>query len=189
VLVVLDEAYCEYLQGNDYVDGLTLLERYPNLIVTRTFSKAWGLAALRVGYSVSSTEIANVLNRVRQPFNVDSIAMAAATAVLSDDDYLRRSCDINTRGMGQLESAFKAMELAYIPSAGNFISVEVGEHAARVNQLLLEQGVIVRPIGGYGLPRHLRVSIGLPEENERFITALAKALSSVKADATSGAGI
>jgi histidinol-phosphate aminotransferase len=109
--------------------------------------------------------------------------------VLSDDDYLRRSCDINTRGMGQLESAFKAMELAYIPSAGNFISVEVGEHAARVNQLLLEQGVIVRPIGGYGLPRHLRVSIGLPEDNERFITALAKALSSLKADVTSGAGV
>jgi histidinol-phosphate aminotransferase len=189
VLVVLDEAYCEYLQGNDYVDGLSLLKRYPNLIVTRTFSKAWGLAALRVGYSVSSEEIANVLNRIRQPFNVDSIAMAAATAVLSDDDYLRRSCDINTKGMAQLESAFKAMELAYIPSAGNFISVEVGEHAARVNQLLLEQGVIVRPIGGYGLPRHLRVSIGLPEDNERFITALVKALSSLKADVTSGAEV
>jgi len=91
--------------------------------------------------------------------------------------------------MAQLESAFKEMALAFIPSAGNFISVEVGEYAAQVNQLLLEQGVIVRPIGGYGLPRHLRVSIGLPEENERFITALAKALSSVKANATSGAGV
>jgi histidinol-phosphate aminotransferase len=189
VLVVLDEAYCEYLQGDEYVDGLSLLERYPNLVVTRTFSKAWGLAALRVGYSVSSPKISNLLNRVRQPFNVDSIAMAAATAVLGDDDYLRRSCDINARGMKQLKSAFEDMGLAYIPSAGNFISVEIGERAAQVNQSLLEQGVIVRPIGGYGLPRHLRVSIGLPEENERFITALAKALSSVKADATSGAGI
>lgn len=189
VLVVLDEAYCEYLQGVDYVDGLSLLERYPNLIVTRTFSKAWGLAALRVGYSVSSPEIANVLNRVRQPFNVDSIAMAAATAVLSDNNYLQRSCETNARGMAQLESAFKEMKLAYIPSAGNFISVEVGEYAARINQSLLEQGVIVRPIGGYGLPRHLRVSIGLPEENERFIAALAQAILAVAADATNGAEV
>lgn len=188
VLVVLDEAYCEYLQGNEYVDGLSLLERYPNLIVTRTFSKAWGLAALRVGYSVSSPEIANVLNRVRQPFNVDSIAMAAATAVLSDDDYLRRSREVNAKGMAQLESAFKEMGLGYIPSAGNFISVEVGEDAAQVNQSLLEQGVIVRPIGGYGLPGHLRVSIGLPEENARFIAALTTALASVSAGTNSGAG-
>ena len=184
VLVVLDEAYCEYLQGDDYVDGLSLLERYPNLIVTRTFSKAWGLAGLRVGYSVSSKSISNIINRVRQPFNVDSIAMVAATAVLSDDDYLQRSCDVNARGMVQLESAFKEMKLAYIPSAGNFISVEVGEYAAQINQFLLQQGVIVRPLGGYGLPRHLRVSIGLPEENERFIAALAKAVLSVTADAT-----
>lgn len=189
VLVVLDEAYCEYLQGDDYVDGLSLLERYPNLIVTRTFSKAWGLAALRVGYSVSSPVIANVLNRVRQPFNVDSIAMAAATAVLTDDDYLQRSRDTNAKGMAQLESAFQEMKLAYIPSAGNFISVEVGEYAAQINQSLMEQGVIVRPIGGYGLPRHLRVSIGLPEENERFIAALAKAILSATADATNGAEV
>jgi histidinol-phosphate aminotransferase len=189
VLVVLDEAYCEYLQGDEYPDGLSLLKRFPNLIITRTFSKAWGLAALRVGYSVSSPDIANVLNRVRQPFNVDSIAMAAATAVLSDDDYLRRSCDINARGMVQMESAFKEMKLAYIPSAANFISVDVGEYAPQINQSLLEQGVIVRPIGGYGLPRHLRVSIGLPEENDRFIAALAKAVLSVTADATDGAEV
>jgi histidinol-phosphate aminotransferase len=189
VLVVLDEAYCEYLQGDEYPDGLSLLKRFPNLIITRTFSKAWGLAALRVGYSVSSPDIANVLNRVRQPFNVDSIAMAAATAVLSDDDYLRRSCDINARGMVQTESAFKEMKLAYIPSAANFISVDVGEYAPQINQSLLEQGVIVRPIGGYGLPRHLRVSIGLPEENDRFIAALAKAVLSVTAAATDGAEV
>lgn len=189
VLVVLDEAYCEYLQGDGYVDGLSLLARYPNLIVTRTFSKAWGLAALRAGYSVSAPEIANLLNRVRQPFNVDSIAMAAATAVLGDEEYLQRSREINTRGMAQLESAFQEMKLAYIPSAGNFISVEVGEYAAQINQSLLEQGVIVRPIGGYGLPRHLRVSIGLPEENERFIAALATAILSVTADATNGAEV
>jgi len=188
VLVVLDEAYCEYLQGGDSLDGLSLLDRYPNLIVTRTFSKAWGLAALRVGYSVSSPEIANVLNRVRQPFNVDSIAMAAATAVLGDEDYLRRSCEVNAKGTRQLESAFREMNLAYIPSAGNFISVDVGDQAPQVNQSLLEQGVIVRPIGGYGLPRHLRVSIGLPEENQRFIEALARTMQTIGANATDRAG-
>jgi histidinol-phosphate aminotransferase len=187
VLVVLDEAYCEYLQGGESLDGLSLLDRYPNLIVTRTFSKAWGLAALRVGYSVSYPEIANVLNRVRQPFNVDSIAMAAATTVLDDEDYLRRSCEINAKGMVQLESAFSDMNLAYIPSAGNFISVDVGDQAARINQSLLEQGVIVRPIGGYGLPRHLRVSIGLPEENQRFIEVLTRALKQINATDRAGA--
>lgn len=165
------------------MDGLSLLKRYPNLIVTRTFSKAWGLASLRAGYSVSSPDIANVLNRVRQPFNVDSLALVAATAVLSDEDYLRRSCEVNAAGMKQLESAFNEMGLEYIPSAGNFIAVDVGDQAADINQSLLEQGVIVRPIGGYGLPRHLRVSIGLPEENARFIEALARAL-----DTSSGRG-
>ncbi|MEP1214028.1 MAG: histidinol-phosphate transaminase [Marinobacter sp.] len=181
VLVVLDEAYCEYLQGEGYVDGLSLLGRYPNLIVTRTFSKAWGLASLRAGYSVSSPEIANVLNRVRQPFNVDTLALAAATAVLGDEQYLQRARQVNTEGMKQLETAFNEMGLNYIPSAGNFIAVDVGERAADINQLLLEQGVIVRPIAGYGMPAHLRVSIGLPEENDRFIESLARALDTLSA--------
>ncbi|MBL3558161.1 MULTISPECIES: histidinol-phosphate transaminase [Marinobacter] len=181
VLVVLDEAYCEYLQGDGYVDGLSLLERYPNLIVTRTFSKAWGLASLRAGYSVSSPEIANVLNRVRQPFNVDALALAAATAVLDDEQYLQRAREVNAEGMKQLETAFNEMGLEYIPSAGNFIALNVGERAADINQLLLEQGVIVRPIAGYGMPGHLRVSIGLPEENDRFIESLARALDTLSA--------
>lgn len=188
VLVVLDEAYCEYLQGEGDVDGLSLLGRYPNLIVTRTFSKAWGLASLRAGYSVSSPEIANILNRVRQPFNVDALALAAATAVLSDEQYLQRSREVNAQGMKQLEVAFNELGLDYIPSAGNFIAVDVGEQAAEVNQLLLEQGVIVRPIAGYGMPRHLRVSIGLPEENDRFIESLARALDALSA-AAPGKGV
>ncbi|MDL0432601.1 histidinol-phosphate transaminase [Marinobacter sp. TBZ242] len=187
VIVVLDEAYCEYLQGEGYADGLSLLERYPNLIVTRTFSKAWGLASLRVGYSISSPEIANVLNRVRQPFNVDTLALAAATAVLDDEDYLQRSRDVNAEGMKQLETAFDEMGLDYIPSAGNFIAVDVGEKAHDINQSLLEQGVIVRPIAGYGMPRHLRVSIGLPGENDRFIESLSRALDSLSL-AESGRG-
>jgi len=170
-------AYCEYLTGDQYPDGVELLARFPNLIVCRTFSKAWGLAALRVGYSISSPAIADILNRVRQPFNVDTVALSAATAVLDDEDYLQRSRDVNTAGLRQLQEAFDRMGLGYIPSAGNFVAVEVGEQAMGVYQALLAHGVIVRPIAGYGMPRHLRVSVGLPEENERFIEALAQALT------------
>jgi histidinol-phosphate aminotransferase len=177
VLVVLDEAYCEYMDGEGNPDGLALLPRFPNLIVTRTFSKAWGLAALRVGYSVSSPEIANILNRVRQPFNVDSLAQVAAAAVLEDKGYLERSRQVNRDGMAQLEDGFRKLGLEWIPSAGNFLAVDVGEQAAAVNQSLLEQGVIVRPVGGYGMPRHLRISIGLPEENRRCLEALERALT------------
>lgn len=177
VLVVLDEAYCEYLTGEEYPDGIKLLERYPNLIVCRTFSKAWGLAALRVGYAISSPAIADVLNRVRQPFNVDSIALAAATAVLQDEAYLNRSREVNAAGLRQLSEAFELMGLPYIPSAGNFIAVEVGDQAQGIYHSLLSHGVIVRPIAGYGMPHHLRVSVGLPEENERFLDALSQSLA------------
>ena len=177
VLVVLDEAYCEYLTGEEYPDGIKLLERYPNLIVCRTFSKAWGLAALRVGYAISSPAIADILNRVRQPFNVDSVALAAATAVLQDEAYLNRSREVNAAGLRQLSEAFELMGLPYIPSAGNFIAVEVGDQAQGIYQSLLSHGVIVRPIAGYGMPLHLRVSVGLPEENERFLDALSQSLA------------
>ena len=177
VLVVLDEAYCEYLTGDEYPDGIKLLERYPNLIVCRTFSKAWGLAALRVGYAISSPAIADILNRVRQPFNVDSVALAAATAVLQDEAYLNRSREVNEAGLRQLSEAFELMGLPYIPSAGNFIAVEVGDQAQGIYQALLSHGVIVRPIAGYGMPHHLRVSVGLPEENERFLDALSQSLA------------
>lgn len=177
VLVVLDEAYCEYLTGSEYPDGIKLLERYPNLIVCRTFSKAWGLAALRVGYAISSPAIADILNRVRQPFNVDSVALAAATAVLQDEAYLNRSREVNEAGLRQLSEAFELMGLPYIPSAGNFIAVEVGDQAQGIYQALLSHGVIVRPIAGYGMPHHLRVSVGLPEENERFLDALSQSLA------------
>ncbi|GGY65406.1 histidinol-phosphate transaminase [Marinobacter zhanjiangensis] len=178
VLVVLDEAYCEYLHGSDdEVDGIGLLQQYRNLIVTRTFSKAWGLAALRVGYAVSSPSIADILNRVRQPFNVDTVAQAAATAVLGDQDYLERSREVNRLGLQQLEAGFSELGLEWIPSAGNFVAVDVGDKAQDVFEGLLEQGVIVRPVAGYGMPRHLRVTVGLPEENERFLRALARTLA------------
>jgi histidinol-phosphate aminotransferase len=176
-IVVLDEAYFEYVEHPDYPDGLTLLDEFPNLIVARTFSKVYGLAGLRVGYSVSSAAIADLLNRVRLPFNVNSLALVAAEAALADDEHLRKTVQLNRDGMRQLEDEFRDLKLSFISSAGNFVCVEVGD-AKRVNDALLRQGVIVRPIANYGMPRHLRVTVGLPEENARFLAALRTALQS-----------
>lgn len=174
--VVLDEAYCEYMTDPAYPDGLALLRDYPNLIVARTFSKAWGLAGLRVGYALSSPEIADLMNRVRQPFNVDNVAQAAATAVLDDADYLAESRQVNEVGRAQLMAGFGQMGLATIPSHGNFVTVDTGRDANDVFEAMLSDGVIVRPLGGYGMPRHLRISVGLVHENERCIAALGRAL-------------
>lgn len=176
VLVVLDEAYIEYVEDDNVLDGVAYLSQYPNLIVTRTFSKAYGLAALRVGYSLSHPQVANVLNRVRQPFNVDSFALAAATAVLGDTDYLQRSRDVNRQGLHQFEAGFKALGLDYIPSAGNFITVHFQQEGMAVYQKLLQEGVIVRPVANYGMLNSLRISVGLPEENQRCLDALARVL-------------
>lgn len=175
VLVLLDEAYTEYLLPEQRYDSLAWLERYPNLLVSRTFSKAYGLAGMRVGYGVGHPDVIDLMNRVRQPFNVSSIALAAAAAALFDDEFLARSADLNHRGMRQISAALDELGLEWIPSAGNFLTFRVGD-GARVNRALLEKGVIVRPIGGYGMPEWLRVSIGLPEENERFIAALREIL-------------
>jgi len=178
VLVVVDEAYVEYAQARDYTSVLPSLSRYPNLIVTRTFSKAYGLAGLRVGYAVSSPAIADLLNRVRQPFNVNSVALAAAQAALADDDYLARSVALNRAGMQQLTEAFRARRLPYIPSIGNFIAMDLQRTAGPVYEALLRRGVIVRPIANYGLPNHLRVTIGTEAENQFFIDALDRVLGS-----------
>ena len=177
VLVVLDEAYIEYAEGDELPDGLKHLARYDNLLVSRTFSKAYGLASLRVGYALSSAQIADVLNRVRQPFNVNSLALAAACAALDDADYLAQSRQLNDAGMAQLEAGLRELGLSWIPSKGNFIAVDFGRDTAAINQALLHEGVIVRPVAGYGMPNFLRVSIGLPAENARFLEALAKVLS------------
>jgi histidinol-phosphate aminotransferase len=176
VLVVLDEAYIEYAEGDELPDGLQYLARYDNLLVSRTFSKAYGLASLRVGYALSSAQIADVLNRVRQPFNVNSLALAAACAALDDADYLAKSRQLNDAGMAQLEAGLCELGLSWIPSKGNFIAVDFGRDTAAINQALLREGVIVRPVAGYGMPNFLRVSIGLPAENARFLEALAKVL-------------
>lgn len=177
VLVVLDEAYIEYAEGDELPDGLDYLAQYPNLLVSRTFSKAYGLAALRVGYGLSSPEIADVLNRVRQPFNVNSLALSAACAALDDADYLQRSRVLNDAGMQQLEQGFRALDLQWIASKANFIAVDLGRDAASVYQALLREGVIVRPVGAYGMPNHLRISIGLVEENARCLDVLGRILA------------
>jgi histidinol-phosphate aminotransferase len=180
VVVVLDEAYNEFLAPQDQFESAEWVKKYPNLLVSRTFSKAYGLAGLRVGFAIAQPALTDLLNRVRQPFNVNSLAQAAAIAALNDKDFLQKGAENNTAGYQQYVAAFDKLGLEYVPSYGNFVLVKVGDDAgagARVNLSLLKQGVIVRPVGGYGLPEWLRVSIGLPEENEAFIEALTIALA------------
>jgi histidinol-phosphate aminotransferase len=181
IAVVVDEAYFEYasdpaLGATDYPDASRWLGRYPNLMVTRTFSKAYGLAGLRVGYSLSHPDMANLLNRIRPPFNVNSLALAAACAGLEDVEHVRKGVTLNAEQMSVVTAAAQEMGLGFIPSVGNFVCIDVGEGAAAVYDALLHEGVIVRPVANYGMPRHLRVTLGLPEENQRFLKALAKVL-------------
>ena len=182
VLVVIDEAYFEYAEDlfDDYGTASNWLNEFPNLIVTRTFSKAYGLAGLRAGYSISSTEISDFLNRVRQPFNVNSMAMAGALAALEDKQHLENSLRINREGLAQYEAAFKAMGLEWIPTAGNFICVNLERDGREVFNQLLQQGVITRPVDNYGMPNFLRITIGTKDENIRCIDALTRVLDKVE---------
>ncbi len=176
VIVVVDEAYIEYVDEPDYPDASLWLDKYPNLIVTRTFSKTYGLASLRVGYGLAHADITDLLNRVRQPFNVNSMALAAARAALEDQAFIQRSVELNRAGMAQMTSAFELMGLDYIPSVGNFVTVDLGRPAAEVDQGLLRAGCITRPVANYGLPNHLRITIGTESENSRVLTALKQVL-------------
>ncbi|WP_116473418.1 histidinol-phosphate transaminase [Zobellella maritima] len=176
VLVVLDEAYTEYVDEVERLPSIDWLAQYPNLIVSRTFSKAYGLAGLRVGYMVCHPELIGVLNRVREPFNCNSLALAAAEAALDDSEYLQRAVNLNRQEMAKYEAFFEQRGLHYIPSRANFITLDLQRDAGPVYQALLREGVIVRPIGGYGLPTCLRISIGLEHENQRCMEALAKVL-------------
>ena len=173
VIVVVDEAYFEYVEIDDYPDSLALLEHYPNLVVTRTFSKAYGLAGLRAGYAISSQEIADLLNRVREPFNVNSMALVGAEAALADQDYIQCSREINRQGLNQLMQGLGKLGIDYIPSVGNFLSFNCKRMAFPIYQGLLRQGVIVRPLDNYELPQHLRVTVGTARENTDFLEALA----------------
>lgn len=179
VLCVLDEAYYEFVDPQFRADSIAWLSDYPNLIVTRTFSKAYGLAGLRVGYSFSSPVVADMLNRVRQPFNNNMLALAAAEAALSDREHLQRTIEVNSQGMQQLLGGFRKLGLDWIPSAGNFVSVDVKRPGEPVYQALLQKGVIVRPVANYEMPEHLRISIGTASENQRFIDALREVLADV----------
>jgi len=176
VIVVLDEAYNEYLPAELRADSVRWLKRYPNLVLTRTFSKAYGLAGLRVGYALAHASVADVMNRVRQPFNVNSVALAGAVAALQDMEFVARSYAENLQGLRQLREGVAKLGLEFIPSFGNFLTVRVGK-APEVYRRLLKRGVIVRPVGGgYGLPEHLRVTVGTEGENERLLSALAASL-------------
>jgi histidinol-phosphate aminotransferase len=174
VVVVLDEAYNEYLPADVNGDSKDWLGEFQNLVITRTFSKIYGLAGLRVGYAVTSAEIADLMNRVRQPFNCNNLALAAATAALDDHEFIARSYQLNRAGMEQLEAGFRRLGFDFIPSYGNFVTFKAG-NAAAVNEKLLRQGVIVRPIAGYGMPEWLRVTIGTEADNKRFLQALESA--------------
>jgi len=176
VTVVLDEAYNEYLDPGLRFDSVALVRRHPNLIVSRTFSKAYGLAGLRVGYALAQPVLTDLLNRVRQPFNVNTLAQAAAIAALHDTAFLEQAYATNKAGKAQLCEAFERLGLQFVPSYGNFVLVRVGD-AGRINRELLKRGVIVRPVAGDGLPEWLRVSIGLPHENARFVEALTEILA------------
>jgi histidinol-phosphate aminotransferase len=175
VVVVLDEAYDEYLEAAQRSHSVTWLGEHANLIVSRTFSKAYGLAGLRIGYGLMDAAVAALLNAVRQPFNVNSVAQAAALAALADVEYVSESAALNRAGLRQLTTALEAMGVAYVPSHGNFLLIAVGD-ATAVYERLLRQGVIVRPVANYGLPQHLRVTVGLEAENQRFLSALRSAL-------------
>jgi histidinol-phosphate aminotransferase len=176
VIIVVDEAYNEYLPAELRADTLKWIKRHPNLVVTRTFSKAYGLAGLRVGYALAHASVADVMNRVRQPFNVNSVALAAATAALGDMEFVARGYAENLQGLRQLREGAERLGLDYIPSFGNFLTLRVGR-AQEVFKRLLRRGVIVRPVGGgYELPEHLRVTVGTQAENERFLSALAASL-------------
>jgi histidinol-phosphate aminotransferase len=175
--VVVDEAYFEYVDEPDYPNTLKWVGEFPNVLVTRTFSKAYGLASLRIGYGVSQPALADVLNRVRQPFNVNSLALVAAAAALQDEAHLAEGVKLNRQGMRQLTAGLDKLGLEYIPSAGNFISVDIARDPLSVYEALLREGVIVRPVANYGLPGHLRISIGLPEENQCCLDALSRVLA------------
>lgn len=172
-LVVVDEAYAEYVAQPGYPPSVDWLERYPNLVITRTFSKAYGLAGLRIGYAIAGAEICELLNRIRQPFNTSTVAQAAALAALGEQAFLRRSRELNAAGLRQLGEGLAELGFRPLPSAGNFLLVDLGEPALPWYEALLRDGIIVRPVGNYGLPNHLRITVGLPEQNERLLASLA----------------
>ena len=176
VVAIVDEAYTEYAEDPEYPDCLDWLDRFPRLVVTRTFSKIHGLAGLRAGYAISHPELADLMNRVRLPFNVNRIALTAAEAALEDEEHVRLSIALNRAGLKQLRAGLASLGLQALPTLGNFLCVHLDQPAQPVFDRMLQKGVIVRPIGGYGMPRHLRITVGRERENRRCLEVLAEAL-------------
>ena len=176
VLVVLDEAYFEYMPNDLKPDTQGLLNKYKNLLITRTFSKIYGLAGLRIGYAISHPDIADILNRVRQPFNTNMPAQAAALAAIEDQDHVNNSANLNADGLKQYAKALTALGLSYLPSIANFIAVNVKKDAMPVYNALLKEGVIVRPVASYNMPDYLRITVGNEQQNSRVLNALQKVL-------------
>ncbi len=172
VLVVFDEAYFEYIYRSDYPHTLPLIQEGHNVVITRTFSKIYGLAGLRIGYGIAKPEIIQMMNRVRPPFNSNSIAQEAARAALRDDAHVRFSRQTNAAGKAYLYGVFNRIGIEYVESDGNFILVHLNESGQNVADALMRKGVIVRPVAEYGFPNAIRVTIGKREENERFADAL-----------------
>lgn len=179
VVIVVDEAYHEYVSESDYASCIACIETHPNVVVTRTFSKAYGLAGLRIGYSISHPKIAGIINKLRQPFNVNGLALGAARVALEDAIFIKRSYELNLAGKTQLYAAFKNLDLQFIPSSGNFICVDMGQPAMSIYLALLRAGVIVRPLANYDMPNHLRITVGTEEENARVIHALGLQISKI----------
>ncbi len=176
IIIVLDLAYMEYMDKSLQPDIADWLQRFPNLVITRTFSKVYALAGLRIGYALSHPDIANILNRVRQPFNTSSLAQVAALASLDDSEHLHKSVAMNNTGKAMLEAAFDAMQLDYLPTMGNFIALHVKQNGQALYERLLKHGIILRPVANYQMPDYLRITIGTETQNQRLLAALAKEL-------------
>lgn len=179
VIVVFDEAYVEFAQGPDFPDSLAYMRQGRKVFILRTFSKAASLAGLRVGYAIADPDAGALLHRVRQPFNVNSLAQVAALAALEDDSHILECVRVNEAGKAFLYEEFASMGLTAVPSRANFILVDVGERATEVYQRLLREGVIVRPLTSFGMENAVRITVGTPEENRRLIKAMKKALAEI----------
>lgn len=176
LVVIMDEAYAEFVEDPQYPDSLAALNQQRPIVILRTFSKIYGLAGLRVGYGIAPPPLIEMMNRLRAPFNVNSLAQVAALAALDDDEHVARTRQNNREGMAYLRAAFAGLGIECVPSWANFILARVG-NATRVYDALLREGVIVRPVGFYGFPEYLRITIGLPAENERLVNALTQVMA------------
>jgi histidinol-phosphate aminotransferase len=176
VLVILDEAYFEYADHPDYPNGLDYVRAGRNVVVFRTFSKAYGLAGLRIGYAMGNPEFLDPIERVREPFNVNTLAQVAAAAALRDQAHVAHTRALNREGLNLFSAACERLGLRYVPSYANFLLIEIGERCAQVHQQLLERGILTRTGEVFGMPTYLRVNTGTPEQNARFVEALTDAL-------------